>query len=584
MQLPSRGRSLRIPVAALGVATLLLSGGARAQEPTPTPTPSPEASAPAPAPEAAPKDAIPLTDRWRIGFGDWNRRVKGHVYDPYNQNPVKGDYAIPGTQSTFFTLTGVLDLHADSQRLPVPSDVSSARPDSEEFFGRGETFAGVGQALVTFDLFHGSTAYKPVDWELRVTGAGNLNYLSTRENGIVNIDPTRGTDRTDRHASLQEAFGEVRLATVSPSFDFVSLRAGIQSFTSDFRGFVFSDQNLGARLFGNLAANRYQWNLVFFDQLEKDTNSGLNTFERRKQQVAVANLYMQDFLGLLGYTTQLSFHWNRDRGERHLDNNGFPVRPALIGSSREHEQDAYYVGWTSDGHIGRLNVNHAFYQLFGHDTFDPIAGQRVTLDGRLAALELSVDKDWMRYKVSGFYQSGDTSPGDDRASGFDSILDDVNFAGGPFSFFNRQQIRLTQTGVALTNKNSLLVDFKSSKDEGMSEYVNPGVFLLNAGLTAKLTPKLVLEANANWIRFVTTAPLEFVLFQPSIPHEVGWDTSLGIRYRPFLNDNVVFVAGGALFFPGAGFKEIYSSNCSTVQCGASSKTLYQGFAALTLVY
>src|SRR5262249_20882137 len=328
MQLSLRGRSLRAlgsAASALAACAAFLAFPVRAQEPSPTPTPA-AAAAPEPpprAPDAVPKDQIPLTDRWRVGFGDWSRRVKGHAYDPYNQNALKGDYAIPGTQSTFFVLTGVLDLHADSQRLPVPSDVSSARPDSEEFFGRGETFAGVGQALVTLDLFHGSTAYKPVDWELRVTGAGNLNYLSTRGHGIVNIDPTRGTDRTDRHASLQEAFGEVRLATVSPNFDFVSLRAGIQSFTSDFRGLIFSDQNLGARLFGNFASNRYQWNLAFFDQLEKDTNSGLNTFERRKQQVSVANLYMQDFLGIQGYTTQLSFHWNRDRGEPHLATNGF---------------------------------------------------------------------------------------------------------------------------------------------------------------------------------------------------------------------------------------------------------------------
>ncbi len=582
MSMSSRGRSLRCLIAAMLALAAVVPAPARAQTATPAPTPAPEPQAPAS--DAVPRDQLPLTDRWRIGFPDWSRRVKGGLFDPYNQNPLKGDYPIKGTQSTFFVLTGVLDLHADSQRLPVPSDVSSTRPDSEEFFGRGETFAAVGQALVTLDLFHGSTAYKPVDWELRATLAGNLNYLSTRENGIVNIDPTKGTDRTDRHGALQEAFAEVRLATVSPTFDFVSVRAGIQSFTSDFRGFVFSDQNLGARLFGNFASNRYQWNVAAFDQLEKDTNSGLNTFDRRRQQVGIANLYMQDFAGIPGYTTQLSFHWNRDRGERHLDRNGFPVRPALIGTSRDHEQDAYYLGWTSDGHIGRINVDHAFYQILGHDTFDPIAGKRVTLDGRLAALELSIDQDWLRYKVSGFYQSGDSSPDDDRASGFDSILDDVNFAGGPFSFFNRQQIRLTQTGVALVNKLSLLADFKSSKDEGMSEYVNPGIVLVNAGITAKLTPKLVLEANGSWIRFATTAPLEFVLFQPSIPYEVGWDTSLGLRYRPFLNDNVVVVLGGALFFPGSGFREIYSSNCQTVQCGASSKMLYQGFAALTLVY
>jgi hypothetical protein len=539
--------------------------------------------APAPAADAVPKDAIPLTDRWRLGFPDWDRYVKGKLVDPYNLNPLKGDRPIKGTQGTFLALTAISDTVVETKRLPVPSDVSAANPDSEEFFGRGELFAFVQQAIVTLDLFHGSTSYKPVDWELRATLAGNVNYLSARENGIVNIDPARGTTRTDRHLGLQEAFGEVKLADVSPFYDFVSLRAGVQGFTSDFRGFVFSDNNLGARLFGNFASNRYQWNLAFFDQLEKDTNSGLNTVERRKQQVAIANLYAQDFL-TPGYTAQLSFHWNRDRGEFLLDRNGFPVRPALIGSPRVHEQDAYYIGWTGDGHIGRLNINHAFYQVLGKDDFDPIAGREITLNGQLAALELSVDKDWMRYKVSAFCQSGDSKPFDDQGTGFDAIRDNVNFAGGPFSFFNHQGIRLTQTGVALTNPKSLLVNFSSSKEEGQSEYVNPGVFLVNLGATAKVTPKLVAEANVNYIRFATTVPLEEVLFQPSIPSDVGVDASLGIKYRPFLNDNVIVVVGAAAFFPGSGFKEIYSSNCQLVQCGASSKTLYQGFASLTLTY
>src|SRR5439155_10412439 len=146
-------------------------------------------------------------------------------------------------------------------------------------------------------------------------------------------------------------------------------------------------------------------------------------------------------------------------------------------------------------------------------------------------------------------------------------------AAGPFSYFNHQGIRVTQTGVALTNPKSLLVDFKSSKDEGMSEYVNPGLFLLNVGATAKLTPKLVLDANVNYLRFATTAPLELILFQPNIPKDVGVDASLGFRYRPFLNDNAVFVLGAAAFFPGSGFKEIYRSNCSVPLCGADSQTL-----------
>jgi hypothetical protein len=57
--------------------------------------------------------------------------------------------------------------------------------------------------------------------------------------------------------SLEEAFAEVKLKDVSTYYDFISVRAGIQPFVSDFRGLVFSEQQLGARVFGN-AANRFE--------------------------------------------------------------------------------------------------------------------------------------------------------------------------------------------------------------------------------------------------------------------------------------------------------------------------------------
>src|SRR4029450_9462618 len=99
------------------------------------------------------------------------------------------------------------------------------------------------------------------------------NYLNARETGIVNIDVRRGTSRTDTQISLEEAFVEKKFEDVNANFDFISLRAGIQPFVSDFRGFIFSDNNLGARLFGALDNNRVQYNAAYFSMLEKDTNS-----------------------------------------------------------------------------------------------------------------------------------------------------------------------------------------------------------------------------------------------------------------------------------------------------------------------
>src|SRR5581483_10695128 len=81
------------------------------------------------------------------------------------------------------------------------------------------------------------------------------------------------------------------------------------------------------KLSGNLHANRTQWSVAYFRELEKDTNSGLNrAFADRGQDVAVANLTRQDFV-FPGYATQLSLTYDDDHGRRHYDENGFLVRP-----------------------------------------------------------------------------------------------------------------------------------------------------------------------------------------------------------------------------------------------------------------
>ena len=96
----------------------------------------------------------------------------------------------------------------------------------------------------------------------------------------------------------------------------------------------------------------------------------------------------------------------------------------------------------------------------------------------------------MRFKISSFYASGDANPRDGRARGFDSIVDSPDFAGGIFSLWNREGIRLTGTGVALTSPDSLLPDLRTNKEEGQANFVNPGIFLVNAGADFDLTTKL----------------------------------------------------------------------------------------------
>jgi hypothetical protein len=107
------------------------------------------------------------------------------------------------------------------------------------------------------------------------------------------------------------------------------------------------------------------------------------------------------------------------------------------------------------------------------------------------------------------------------------------------------------------NRGSLIPNLRSSKEEGQPNFVNPGLHLFNIGFDAELTPKLKGLVNVNYLRFDTTKPLKFLLFQSRVRDEIGWDLSLGIRYRPFLNNNVILLAGTAVFFPGEGFRDIY---------------------------
>lgn len=544
-------------------------------------------------------------DRWRLGFPEYDRYgdqggrgrdipfTKGRWWDPYNQSVLKGDYPIKG-DNLFMVLSATSTTTVEQRRAPTPSDVSSDEPGSAEFFGQPEQLAASQTVQLSFELFRGDTVFKPRDWAIKFSPTFSIpNYLNARENGVVNIDVRRGANRTDTHVSLEEAFAEVKLADLSANYDFVSLRAGIQPFVSDFRGFIFSDNNLGARLFGSFDSNRFQFNAAYFSMLEKDTNSGLNTFDTRHQNVYIANLFRQDFIRK-GYTIQASFHFNDDRSSIEFDQNDFLVRPALIGDARPHALKVGYVGISGDGHLGRLNLTNSYYFVFGRDDRNPIAGRKVDVRSHMAAVEASVDKDYLRFRGSIFFAQGDSNPTDEKATGFDAIFDDPNFVGGQFSFWNRNGIRLTQTGVGLVQPNSVLPSLRSSKIQGQANFVNPGILIYNAGIDIEVTQRLKAVFNANYLRFHRTEPLEYILFQNRIRHDIGFDYSVGVAYRPFLINNVTLTFGAATLQTGRGFRDIFtdrSRNCPPnvgdfcePDVISPRKMLYSIFSQLKLVF
>ncbi|MBC8002612.1 MAG: hypothetical protein H7X97_08500 [Opitutaceae bacterium] len=585
--------------------------------------------------EGYPANAGPRPDRWSVVFTPWRRYTGGEVevpyqqdkpalWHPYQQSLLKGDLPVIG-DDIFLNLTAGSVTEMEFRRLPTPSGVSAARPDSAEFYGRSEQF-GINQFFsFAVELFKGETVFQPVHWAIKLAPVANLNYIRAKETGVVNPDPrgsgnndntpgpgpgdifdpgsvgdfdpvsgdlagSRATTRGRANISLQEYFGEIHIGDLSDSYDFIAAKAGNQVFISDFRGFVFNDINLGARIFGNIDNNRYQYNVIAFDMREKDTYSDLNTFDARNQRVVVANLFRQDFLWK-GYTAQLSFHANVDEGGTHYDLNDNIVRPSPIGTVEEHAVKAYYFGWAGDGHIGALNVSHAFYQVFGHDELNGLAGQATDISAQMAALELSFDRDWIRYKASFFYASGDHDAENDRATGFDSIIDNPNFTGGPFSYYVRQGFNLGGTAVALKQRNSLLPNLRTSKTQGQASFVNPGVFIYGVGAEIEVTPKLRSFLNANYVRFADTSSLQTALLTTQIREDLGVDLSIGFQYRPLLTDNIILSAGFGAFLPGGGYRDIYRTSTvpvpgygDTTKAGETDGFLYSGLFSVTFTY
>lgn len=565
--------------------------------------PGKEAAAGTDKPEPKPITRREVRDRWSIAYPEYERYGsegnrgrdipfrKGKWWNPYDQSKIKGDIPVIG-DDYFMVLSAVSKTGVEIRRTPSGNAVSSANPNSNNFFGRPESLSVNQVVQVSFEFFKGQTVFRPRSWAVKISPTFSIpNYLNARENGIVNVDPRRGTNRTDTHVSLEEAFVEVKLFDTNKNFDFVSVRAGIQPFVADFRGFLYSDNNLGVRVFGGWDNNKVNFNATWFHQLEKDTNSNLNAFQFRNQNVVIGNVFRQDFIKK-GYTIQALAAFNDDRGRTHYDTNGFIVRPALIGIPRLHKVQAGYVGFSGDGHLGVLNLTHSYFYAFGRDTFNQIAAKRTTIDAHLAAAEFSIDKNWFRPKASVFFASGDGDPRDDKATGFDAIFDDPNFAGGQFSYWSRQGIRLLSTDVALVSPNSLLPSLRSSKTEGQANFVNPGIFILNAGVDAEVTQTVKAVFNANYLRFHKTEVLQYLLFDPRIRKDIGVDLSLGVVYRPFLINNVTMTFGGSMLLPGKGFRDVFTDrtrNCPIPSfCQGTvpdpSKPQYSLFSEVKLIF
>lgn len=537
------------------------------------PPPADPSQVPAPLPGTL-RQTLSVPDRWRImqalGF-------RFPLADPYNQNILKGDLPIgddpwfkekfPGlaralSPDWFFNLGVVSDTLVEARRLPTPVGAqSTSRPGSVDVFGQGRQSTLSQTVILSASLIKGDTTFRPPDYELRFVPAFDVSRSRVEEVGVLRVDPGAGTRRSDDHVGVQELFADMHLRNVSPRFDFDSLRAGIQPFTSDFRGFIFQDVPLGVRLFGTRDNNRLQYNLGWFRRLEKDTNSGLNDIGAgmRRDDVFVANAYQQD-LPVPGFTSQATaiLDVNREGNAVLRNSNGFLVRPAPIGDERPHNYTVGYLGYNGDGHFGRWNLQVSAYAAIGHDEHNPLAGRPQQIRAGFAATELSRDFDWVRLRLNALAASGDKDPFDGKATGFDAILENPQFAGAETSFWIRQAVPLVGGGgVTLSGRNGVLPSLRSSKDQGQSNFVNPGLLLAGIGADADLLPQLRLIGNVSYLRFQDTTVLGVLRNQAPPDREIGCDVSAAVQYRPFMTQNVVLNASAAALLPGKGLRQLY---------------------------
>lgn len=509
-----------------------------------------------------PRETVAVPDRWRImqslGF-------KFPLYDPYNQNVIKGD--LPVLQNTlgpdwFFNLGVIADTLFEQRNFPVPvPPATSTNSGQTNIFGDGEQTIFAHNLIVSLSLTKGNTTFKPPDYEFRLTPVFNYTDVRVNEDRLLKIGASSGDTRREGFVGIQEAFVDVHLRNVSDRYDFDSLRVGIQPFISDFRGFLFQDLPMGIRLFGNRNNNIYQYNIGYFKRVEKDTNSGLNDIRQdlRDDDFFVANLYRQDF-PFLGFTSQVSYIHNRNNedGERYFDANGFLARPASFGDQQPFGYHVDYFGLSGDGHYGRLNITTSTYYASGKTDRHPLAQREQEIDAFFHATEISRDFDWFRLRGNFLYASGDEDPFDGKAEGFDAIFENPQFAGADTSFFIRQNIPLVGGGgVFLSGRNGILPSLRSSKEQGQSNFINPGLLLLGVGADIDVLPELRVVANVSKLEFDNTNVLGTLRQQRPPSTDLGIDASVGFQYRPFFSQNVVINGSFAKLLPGQGYKELF---------------------------
>ena len=123
-----------------------------------------------------------------------------------------------------------------------------------------------------------------------------------------------------------------------------------------------------------------------------------------------------------------------------------------------------------------------------------------------APLELSRDFDWIRARLSLLYGSGDSNPFDQARHRVRRHLRKTRNSPAPTPATGSARRYRWWAAAAwrCRGPTACSTDLRSSKDEGQSNFTNPGIILAGVGADLDLLPQLRLRLNFNDLSFADT--------------------------------------------------------------------------------
>ena len=464
--------------------------------------------------------------------------IATHLFDQYLLTKVeKGARKGKGIfKGLYYKYSGSMDIWGEIRdnydfNDKTHDDTSAAR--RQQGFSEGKT-------IVRGELFD------PDRWKLNLAIGGHA-LLDRGSVPLENNFYRREDDDEETDLALEESWLQV---AVNKKFG-INIRAGIQDYKSDLIGSIYSDTDLGVRVTGTYKG--IDWSLYGTNRLENDLLSDFNQITSfRDQQVYIAHLQFN-----IGKTiVKPSIHFN-------IDEEGDHGRGRV---GREEDVETFYVGFTTYGPIGPVNLLTGFYGVFGDQDNVSLVGAIPLRDQNVRAFVGYFDVSYpvLNGKITPhtgvFYASGDNDPFDGDATGFDAISDHVDVWGSN-GFMIGDRVSLGALGGRTVMRHDS--PYTSLRDtDANSNFVNPGAVAVNIGLNTKPFDKLSLDTNFTQFWWRATDSLEAIIAALGTPNNLGntlgFELNMEANYK--LTDKLNINASGTIYKTHQEMRKIYGDN------------------------